>query len=364
MFTLDFDAMFDAYIAANQKQWAHDRSTTVGASEIFDCLRKIGAGKRHAEWGLVPDEGYEENWGATERGNIIENNYVVPAITSQVPDGVVLQYAGGEQFTLVKDRNSATPDGLFTGLPAGHLQIKAGGKVIDIPDFTEGCLGLEIKSIDPRAILKEERAKHFGQTQVGLGLVRELTEWKPRYWLILYVDASFLNKFTPFLVTYDENVFKAAKLRAPKVWAAEKLHDLPAEGKLDGGCDHCKWKKACGEAILTEHATTFEKQAKDPASIAAVQDEVEEFLNAKAAADAAAMAFEKAKQRVKDKLLANKLRKVKSDDWSVSWFTNPGKKSINWKKIVEDFDINTEDYESVGAGFDTLKVTPRGNSDE
>jgi hypothetical protein len=364
VFTLNFDAMFDAYIAANQKTWAHDRSSTVGASEIFDCLRKVGAGKRYKEWGLTPDEDFTENWGATERGNIIENNFVVPALTTQVPEGVTLQYAGGEQFTLVKDKNSATPDGLFTGLPAGHLQIIAGGKVIDIPDFTEGCLGLEIKSIDPRAILQEERAKHFGQTQVGLGLTRELTEWKPRHWLILYVDASFLNKFTPFLVTYDEKIFRAAQLRAPKIWAAKKLHDLPAEGKLDGGCDHCKWRKACGEAIVTEIGKTLDKQMKDPESIAAVENEVADYLDAKAVLAAAEKEFARTAQVVKDKLLARKIRKVKSDQWSVTWFPQNGKKSLDVKKMIADYGIDETEYEKIGAPFDVLKVTPKGKNDD
>lgn len=361
MYTLDFDSMFDAYIAANQKEWAHDRMKTVGASEIFSCIRMVGALKRAAEWNLEPDDDHIENWGAMERGNIIENNYVVPAITTQLPPGISLQFAGGEQITLVKDKNSATPDGLFTGLPSGHLQIKAGGKVIDIPDFTEGCLGLEIKSIDPRAILVEERAKHFGQTQVGLGLVRELTKWKPRHWLILYVDASFLNKFTPFLVTYDPQIFAAAKVRAERVWAAKELHDLPPEGKLDGGCDHCKWRTACGEAVLTQFAETDEKQTKDPVVIEAIYDDVTEYLDRKAALDAAEYAFNEQKQKLKDKLLEQKSRKVKSDDWTVTWYTMPGRKTIDYKRLASDAGIDTEPYEKVGIASDTIRVTPKGN---
>lgn len=362
MFVLDFDDMFDRYVSSQEKEWKHDRATTVGASEVFDCLRKVGAEKRHKEFGIEPDEDYEDNWGATHRGDMIENNYLVPAILYGLPKEIPMLMAGKEQVTLVLGRNSATPDGLLTDLPPGPLQIKAGGKVIDIPDFEGGELGLEFKSIDPRAILKEERAKHYGQTQVGMGLTRELTEWKPKYWLILYVDASFVNKFTPFLITYDENVFRAAKLRAPKVWAAKKLHDLPAEGKLDGGCDHCRWRRACGEAILSEYAKTSDKAAKDPELVEAVSDEVSDFLAKQLAAKAAERAFKEAQQTLKDKLLAHKARRVRGDQWSVSWYTQPGRKSVNWKKIVEDFEINTEDYETTGVGFDVLKVTPKAES--
>lgn len=109
-FTLNIDEMFENYMKSNHKTWAHDRSKSVGASEVFSCIRQNWFKKRGKEFGIGPDDEYIERWGATERGNIIENHYVVPALTTQLPSGVNLLYAGGDQITLINGRTSATPD--------------------------------------------------------------------------------------------------------------------------------------------------------------------------------------------------------------------------------------------------------------
>jgi hypothetical protein len=48
---LDFHKLFEDFNTANQKVWEHDRSTTVGASEVFTCLRKAWFEKRAKEFG-------------------------------------------------------------------------------------------------------------------------------------------------------------------------------------------------------------------------------------------------------------------------------------------------------------------------
>ena len=103
---LDFDQIFDDYIAANQKVWSHDRSLTVGASEAFDCIRKTWFVKRGAEFGFVENEG-EERWGAMERGNLIEEHFVVPAVLGHLPAPAELLGAGDDQETIILGRSSA-----------------------------------------------------------------------------------------------------------------------------------------------------------------------------------------------------------------------------------------------------------------
>jgi CRISPR/Cas system-associated exonuclease Cas4 (RecB family) len=358
-FTLDFDAIFNAFIEANQKAWAHDRGTTLGASEVFDCLRKGWFSKRGAEFGHEPDEDYDEDWGALTRGNLIENHHVVPAVRDHMPDGIVVEYAGDEQVTLVLDRNSATPDGLITGLPKGcKLRVKGGTQDIVIDDIVSDCVVLEIKSIDPRATLMEERNKHHGQTQVQLGLFHEKTEWRPYYSIVLYIDASFLSKVTPFVVKYDPNIYAEAKQRATDVWNITDPMDIMPEGRFSGACEHCKWKRACGTAQVSAIPKFDEDKQSTPETIAEMDTRVQKFFKDKAAFEAAERSLEISKERIRELLMSRNTRKMKSGGWSVSWYGQPGRKTYDMKAMEAD-GINIADYQKDGTPFDVVRVTPR-----
>lgn len=360
MFTLDFDDMFDAYNAAIQKKWAHNRSLTVGASECFKCIRALACDKRNEEWGIKPDEDFEEDWGATSRGNLIENYHVVPALNYALPEEITLEYAGDDQQTVVLGRNSCTPDGLFTNIPVGPVKIKAGGNVIHIPMVRTGCIGLEIKSIDPRATLEEEKRVHYGQTQIGLGILNETTEWKPEHWIILYFDASFLSKMTPFLIEYEPNVFKSAKMIANAVYTRESITDFEPEGKITGECDRCKWKDACGEAVLSQYyGQTDDDVTPDPVIIAAFEPLAEEYRTAKDAAKEAAENLARIEQTVKDALLEHKRRKVSGTTWGFTWFTKKGASRISYKRACEDHELDLTAYKDQGPETEQLRFTPK-----
>lgn len=358
-FTLDIDAMFERYMAANQKTWQHDRTKSVGASEIFSCMRGLFFKKRGKEFGFHKDADFTERWGATERGNIIEQHFVAPALTTQCPEGVTLEWAGSDQVTLIKGRSSSTPDGLFTGLPKAPLRIRAGGQDIELPDFGSDCLGLEIKSIDPRATLNEERVKHRGQSQVGMGLVRDETEWKPTHWIILYFDASFLDNIKPFIVEWDERVYKAAKRRAPAIWEHDDPNAFEPEGKYTGECDHCPFATACGEAVFSEIKHLDVHENSSPEAIEAVASPVEEYLAAQAAVKDAELAFEQAKQAVKDAMVGAGVRKVRSDAWLASWVTQKGRVTCDYKKAFKDYKIDPAAYEKEGNPIEFIKITPK-----
>jgi hypothetical protein len=356
-FVIDIQAAFDRYIASQNKVWAHDRTQTLGASESFNCLRQLGFEKRGKEFGVAPDEDYENPWGATHRGNLIENYFVAPALEQELPNiGIDLLFAGDTQETLIKGRNSSTPDGLIVDIPHGPVVIKVRNEEIVIPMVDTGCIGLEIKSIDPRSTLAEEKTKHHCQSQIGLGLINDLTEWKPKHWLILYFDASFLDKITPFVVDYDPSFYKIAQDRAKAVYSATDILNLPPEGKFDGSCERCRWTGACGAAILAAHSRTSEKYTD--VDVTALDPVIRDFLAKKDAADIAEEEFEKAKQAVKDHLLARNLRKCASDEWSVSWSAQKGKTSVDLK-AVRAAGIDLTPFEKTGQGFDKLLVTPR-----
>lgn len=355
---LDFDAIFNTYMAQNQKVWVHDRSTTVGASEVFDCLRKIWFEKLGKKHGFTKDED-DEAWGGMERGNILENHFLVPGITAGLPKGMSLLMAGDDQKTLVEDKASSTPDGLITGLdPKLPLIVRAGERVIQIDNLNSDCVVLEFKSVDPRITLEEEKARHFGQVNVQIGNIRAKTKWKPTHAIILYVNASFVDHLTPFVIEYDENIYKQGKHRAGSIWDIDDPLKIYPEGKMDGSCKHCWWKKACGEAVV--NAIPKKEIEIDPLDLTIVDTAVDEYLTAKNEKAEAERRFETAKESIKEVMTDIGTKKVRNDRYSISWYSQKGKKIVDTKAMAAD-GIDLEPYTREGAPFDQLRVTLRSD---
>lgn len=359
-FVLDFDDIFNRFIEANQKSWAHDRSTTLGASEVFTCIRKGAFEKRGKEWGYEPDEDYDEDWGALTRGNLIENYHVAPALREFAPEGIESLYMGDDQVTLVVDRSSATPDGLITGLPEGcSLRIKGGKQDLTIDNIISDCVCLEIKSIDPRATLLEERAKHHGQTQMQLGLFHEKTQYRPYYSIILYIDASFLSKVTPFVVPFDPAVYEAGRARAESIWVPDaKVTDFIPEGRFNGDCAHCRWRMACGTATVSSIPKYDTDENFTPETVEEADALVADFFSKKERAENAEKELELAKETLKKFLGGKNTKKMRGPTWSLSWYGQPGQKRLD-KKAMEADGIDISQYETEGNPFDVLRVTPR-----
>lgn len=363
---IDFNAILDAFIAANQKVWVHDRALTLGGSEVYGCLRKGFFDKRGRELGFEPDEDYEEDWGAMERGNLLEKYFIAPALKEFMPkvahpDIEVLYTDVDGQETLVSGRNSATPDGLITGLPVGctvHVRAPKHGIDITIPNIKSDCIVLEFKTIDPRATLLEERTKHHNQTQVQLGLFHEVTQWRPYFSIVLYIDASFISKVTPFVVEYEPNIYEIAKTRALAVWE----HDDPAmfvpEGRFSGACEHCKWKMACGTASVSAIPSYDEDPQATPETVAAMDALVKDEQAKKAAFESAEKAHKLAKEAIKEMLMGRNTRKMQGPGWSVTWYSQDGKKTVD-TKAMEASGIDLEPFTKVGPEFDVLRVTPK-----
>lgn len=358
---LDLDKVFNDYIASKQKVWKHDRSTTLGASEAFRCIRWSWFDKIGRKKGFKPDE-EEQNWGAMERGNLLEDYYVAPALEGHLPEPLDLLFAGqSNQRTLVDGRNSSTPDGLIVGIPEGPLTITAKNVTIEIPYVRAGCIGLEIKSIDPRAGLATEKVKHRGQAQIGMGIIRETTEYKPDHWLILYIDASFINNITPFVIDYDPEVYASAKARADQVWSAEDPLELFPEGKLSGDCDHCTFKTACGEAVLSEYASARKNAEVDPAVVNAFQPKVLRFLDLKEQIAELKREQKTLKEEIQAELLENKRTGVKTGSWQVTLAKMPGKESID-QKALEAIGIDISQYLKRGQDYTQLTIARKDES--
>lgn len=361
MAELDFAQGFDDYIAAHQKTWKHDRKKSVGASEIFGCLRKAWFGKHDAP----VDPSYKESWGAMERGNLIEEFHVEPAIRwyleNAFPDkGPRLTMGGKRQRTLIDtvSQISATPDGLVIGADDDAL-AKYG-----IPSLGgSGCFNFEIKSIDPRVNLKEEKSVHRGQTIVQMGLTREKMIYKPNFAVIVYVDASFLDDIDVFVVPFDQRTYDAAKERGRRVYDTKTPAEIMPEGKLDGSCKYCKYTHACARA--SKEATPTEGEATESNLPPALMDEIEKLLMEERRLKKEQVASEKAykgvQEQLKEWLREIGVRRVSVGDIKATISWSKGRKSFN-RKAAEEDGLDLSKYDQEGEGFDTLRVTERGST--
>jgi hypothetical protein len=127
------------------------------------------------------------------------------------------------------------------------------------------------------------------------------------------------------------------------------------EGKMDGQCTYCRWKSACGQAILDSVPGTEEGD---------IDDEIMEYMNAvvseyreaKEAEEKAVYAKKKAQESLKELLMDADVRRAKvPGKWSVSWSKVKGRKSFD-RKAAEEDGLDLTPYMKEGAGFDRLMV--------
>lgn len=353
MTALNFKDIFSGFIDANQKEWAHDRSESVGASEVFGCERQAWFKRFGEKNKFVVDYDYEPDWGATKRGDLLEEHFVVPAIRDHLPGAAKLIIAGRQQKTLFHGYNSATPDGIILGLDADALSMYG---VEDIGPSK--CVVFEIKTIDPRVSLLQEKDIHFGQVQTQIGIIRETTEYKPDYAIIIYVDASFLSRIKVFKIEYEPAVWKAAQARATKIMTTEKAVDMSPEGKIDGGCKFCPWTSSC--ALVTTGSIPSDNSKKaTQETIAQLNPFIERYKEVAKAKKEAEANFEDLKMQVKEALLRLGTRKLKNAGrWSATWYQQAGQKRIDHAKLKEALGIeDLEEYKTQGDPFDVLKIT-------
>lgn len=348
--TLNFQKVFDDYSASTKRIWAHDRTKTIGASEQFQCIRRTFYMKR----GYQPDDDFKESYGATTRGSLLEAHYVVPALRSNMPSGSEILWAGDDQVTLIKERLSATPDGLITGLPRDAL------KDYGIDDIESDSILVEIKTFDSRLDLKEPKPVHVGQAQQQMGLTHETTNHRPEYTVVLYVNASWLDDVRPFVVKRDPKVYEACKTRAKLVYTAQDPKELTPEGKLRGGseCDYCPFAKQCSMAQVGR----IPEEVKGSPDLD-LNEEAELASLIVGASDAAA-AEKEAKTRkaatqeaLKDFLVRTGKRFARTRDGSsVAWSKIAGRKSYDLERIVEDTGIDLADYTVEGQPSERITV--------
>lgn len=335
----------DAYVASNAKVWQTDRSQTIGASEIGQCSRKVFWLKNEgdASYGAARDPWYQDRWGATMRGTIIEDKFWYPALKARY--GGRLKFAGPDQKTFVSGFLSATPDGLLTGMTPGEV---APGSGLDVM--------AECKSVDPRTNLSDAKTENVYQTHVQMGMVRELTDYRPTHSVLSYTDASFWDQVTEFIIPFDQKTYDTAKARAAEIMTATSAADLKPEGWITGGreCDLCPFTQACGvqrRSVPDSNAPIDAQFAAEAADIALAIKQAERRRDA---FDEQARSLQ---EELKDRLRTHGVRKVPG---VVSWSSVRGRTTYNNKAVREALEKTGADlspFEIVGKPTDRLVIS-------
>jgi hypothetical protein len=333
------------------------RASTIGASEIGQCARKIFYGKNADDpvYAIRRDSDHIDNWGAQLRGTTFEQAFWVPALRAKY--GERLKFAGNEQRGFESGFLSATPDALLTEAPADILAE------LNVPDIESDCVLLEAKTVDPRVKLDGPKPENRYQVIVQIGLVRETTQFAPEYAVISYADASFWSEITEFAVKFDPDIYATAKRRAAKIMTAHNASELPPEGWIAGGheCRYCPFVTACGVARHAMPETS--NVAVDPQFIAEAGDLAREAKRHQADAENATTKLRTTQHEIRDRLRAKGLRRVAGDDFSIVWSPVKGRQNFDvtaLKTAAIAAGVDVTQFETTGEATDRLDVRVRG----
>lgn len=332
------------YGATVGRSFGHDRSQTVGASEIGLCARKTHWHKK-AE---AKDDDFISNWGAHVRGTVMERAFWEPAM--RIKFGSKLIMAGADQVTLEHEYLSATPDGLVVGLASDVL------KSLGVSDIGGTCVVVECKTVDPRVNLTKERDSNHFQIQVQMGLIREKTEHRPEYGIISYTDASFWDEVDEFAVKYDHGIYEAAQVRAKMILEAADPRELKPEGWIAGGneCEHCPFTQACG---IIRRSVPEREAAADPQFVAEIADMCREVVDGQSQIDALQSEVRSMQQEIKDRMRQKSVRKIPG---VVSWSSVKGRTSYDMKGIksaASAAGVDIEAFATAGEPTDRLQIS-------
>ena len=337
----------DRHAAAVDKLWTHDRSNTVGASEIGQCIRKIFwlKSENDAKHRVPRDPDYTETWGARARGTVFEDAFWEPAMRRRFGDR--LKFAGKDQKTFVSDFLSATPDGLIANLTDAEKK--------EIGTEADCCLA-ECKTADPRTNLDVAKPQNVFQTQVQMGLVRECTAFRPTHSVLSYTDASFWSDVKEFVIAFDEKLFDTAKQRAMTIMTATSPNETPPEGWIAGGaeCRYCPFTVACG---VQRRNLPFQDSDVDPQFAAEMKDAALALRTMEKSRDTLDSDVRALQDQIKTRLREKGVRKIPG---VLQWSSVKGRAGYDNKAIKQaaiDAGIDVDQFSTLGEPSDRLVIT-------
>lgn len=335
----------DQYAASVDKLWTHDRSNTLGASEVGQCARKIFwlKSENDSAHRVDRDPDYTESYGARMRGTIFEDKFWEPALRARF--GKRLLFAGKYQKTFVSDFLSATPDGMIINLTAEErAEIGTGAD----------CVMVECKTVDPRTNLDVAKPQNVFQTQVQMGLVRENTDYKPTHSILSYTDASFWSDVKEFVIEFDPALYETAKQRAMMIMTAT---EPPApEGWIAGGaeCRYCPFTIACG---IQRRNLPFGDNEVDPQFAAEMKDAALSLRAMENSRDTLDSDVRAAQDQIKSRLREKGVRKIPG---VLQWSSVKGRTGFDNKAIQKaavEAGVDLDQFKTQGEPSDRLVIT-------
>lgn len=334
-------------IRGRQRTWSHDRSQSLGASETFACIRRGWFEK------FMPEAKVQSPLGMAERGNIIEKHFVVPTL-QRIFGAEKCLYMGDDQESFVFGRASATPDGLLIEQPL-DLLVEHGVPSLETPELV-----LEVKSFDPRTNIHEEKTIHHGQAQMQLGMYHALTDYRPEWATVLYVNANDLEDVRPFPLRRNPKVFEAGVKRANKVFDTTDPYDLPAEGAYTDQCKHCPYTQTCRDAEIKHWPSDTKHQP--PEIVDHFRHLVDDFISHRDAENAAKAEKKKTEEEIKRSLSRVGTRMLDDPTFKVSYSKLEGRDSVDQDALgafLKEHNKTIEDFHRAGGEYTRLTVTPR-----
>ena len=338
----------DRYARSSNKVFSHDRLNTVGASEVGQCVRKMFWLKNEGDtqYAVSRDPDYVDNWGARMRGTIFEDAFWEPAMRARFGDR--LKLAGREQKTFVSDFLSATPDGIVTDLTAEE-KAEIGTEA--------DCAMVECKTADPRTNLAEAKRANFYQTQVQMGLVRELTQYQPTHSVLSYTDASFWHEVREFVIPFEPDTFDALKNRSTTIMTATSIDEVAPEGWIAGAkeCNYCPFTRACG---IERRNLPFQDIGipVDPQFKAEMEEYALSYKSLELERDRRDTELRELQTAIKNRLREKGVKKIPG---VLSWSEVKGRQSFDNKALREAAvaaGIDVEQFSTVGESTDRLLI--------
>lgn len=359
----------DRHAADQEKRFSHDRSQTIGASEIGQCSRRVWYLKNEQDRRLhiTRDVDFNDEWGARMRGTIFEDFFWVPAMQKQF--GEQLVHAGIEQETLADGFISATPDGILIDLTDVQRGMIATHAKIPVDEIGRAVM-VECKTVDPRTNLTEAKEENVYQTQVQMGLARMLTPYRPTHSIISYTDASWWNLVQEYVVPYDQEVFNTAKRRALAIMTAENPGDLKPEGWIAGGreCKYCPFTGPCGverrNIPFSKEKTQEQLDRIGPQAVAEITDMAREVKIVEAMRDDADVELRAMQDALKTRMRELNVRAIPN---VVTWSNVKGRAGYDNKAIREAATaagIDVEQFATEGEPGERLTIRVSTNASE
>jgi hypothetical protein len=192
------------------------------------------------------------------------------------------------------------------------------------------------------------------QCQVQLGLLRETTNHRPTYALLVYVNSSDLS-VRQFLIQFDPVIYARCKQRAARIMDKLDISETSPEGYIAGGkeCQTCPYARLCGLARIDMPADDDAKLA--PELVAEIAVMGREVMRADEQAERASTLARQRKEELRNRLREIGVRKVKGDGISVLWSQVQGRITLD-REAMQAAGIDLTKYEKRGASSDRLTV--------